>query len=106
MSNTNSVFSALADENRRKIIVMLSRESMNVNAIAEKFRISRPAISKHLRILENSKLVSQVKEGRERYYSFNPKQMNAAIDWFKFYDMFWDNKLNALKKFIEKTQGS
>jgi len=101
MSNVNSVFSALADESRRKILVMLSKGTMNVNEIAGKFKISRPAISKHLRILENSRLVRQRKEGRERYYSFNPKQLNSAIDWFKFYDRFWDNKLNSLKKFIE-----
>ena len=101
MSNANSVFSALADENRRKILVMLSRGSMNVNDIAGNFKISRPAISKHLRILQNSKLVKQVKEGRERFYSLNPEPMKSAIDWFKFYDKFWDDKLNSLKKFIE-----
>lgn len=95
------VFNALADESRRRIIIMLAGESMNVNAIAGKFKISRPAISKHLRILEHSKLVKQEKEGRERFYSFNPKQMAVVFDWLKFYDKFWDKKLNALKKYIE-----
>ncbi len=102
MNNTNSVFSALADENRRKIIVMLSRERMNVNAIADNFTISRPAISKHLRILENSKLVKQVKKGRERFFSFNPGRLDVVFNWLKFYDKFWDKKLNSLKKFIEE----
>lgn len=101
MNNVNNIFSALADENRRKIMVMLSHESKSVNAIAEKFNISRPAISKHLRILERSKLVTQKKEGRERYYRFNPKPMKAVFDWFKFYDKFWDDKLNSLKLFVE-----
>jgi DNA-binding transcriptional ArsR family regulator len=103
MSNANSVFQALADESRRKILVMISGERMNVNAIAEKFKISRPAISKHLRILERSKLVKQVKDGRERYYSFNPKQMNVVHDWLKYFDKFWDKKLSALKTFVENT---
>ncbi|MEO8514787.1 MAG: metalloregulator ArsR/SmtB family transcription factor [Ignavibacteria bacterium] len=101
MSNVNSVFSALADESRRKILVMLSKDRMHVNEIAGNFNISRPAISKHLRILEHSKLVKQVKEGRERYFSLNPKPIKVVFDWLKFYDTFWDNKLNALKSFIE-----
>jgi DNA-binding transcriptional ArsR family regulator len=101
MNKVNNIFSALADENRRRIMVMLSQESKSVNAIAEKFNISRPAISKHLRILERSKLVTQKKEGRERYYSFNPKPMKAVFDWLKFYDKFWDAKLNSLKLFVE-----
>jgi DNA-binding transcriptional ArsR family regulator len=105
MSGVNDIFQALADENRRKILVMLANEKMHVNAIAENFRISRPAVSKHLRILVNSKLVTQKKEGRERYYSFNPKSMKAVFGWLKFYDKFWDDKLSALKLFVEKDDG-
>ena len=105
MSVVNDIFSALADENRRKILVMLSNEKMHVNAIAGNFRISRPAVSKHLRILVRSKLVTQKKEGRERYYSFNPRPMKTVFDWLKFYDKFWDNKLSALKMFVENNSG-
>jgi DNA-binding transcriptional ArsR family regulator len=101
MSGVNNIFSALADENRRRILVMLSAESMPVNAIAVKFRISRPAVSKHLKVLVKSKLVTQKKEGRERYYSFNPKPMKTVFDWLKLYDKFWDDKLNSLKLLIE-----
>ena len=106
MKQANDIFSALADENRRRIIVMLSKETMNVNAIAENFKISRPAVSKHLRILERSKLVSHNKEGRERYYSFNPKPMKAVLDWLKYFDNFWDDKLSRLKIFVEAKHGS
>ncbi len=101
MNNINKIFSALADENRRKILVMLSNQSKHVNDIASNFKISRPAISKHLRILERSKLITHKKEGRERYYSFNPKPMKAVFDWLKFYHKFWDDKLSSLKLFVE-----
>ncbi len=83
---------------------MLSKESLPVNAIAKKFDISRPAISKHLRILVESELVKQKKEGRERHYSFNPKPMTGVLDWLKFYSAFWDNKLRALKLYVESTK--
>ena len=68
-NHTNEIFSALADENRRKILAILSAESKNVGSIAECFKISRPAISKHLRILERSKLVTAKRRGRERFRS-------------------------------------
>ena len=82
---------------------MLSKEPMHVNEIVHKFRISRPAISRHLRILENSHLVKQVKQGRERYYSLNPKPIKAVFDWLKFYNKFWDKKLDKLKSFVESS---
>ncbi len=103
MSNANSVFSALADQSRRKILVMLSKEQMHVNEIADKFNISRPAVSRHLRILERSKLITFKKEGRQRYYKLNPKPIKAVFDWLKFYDAFWENKLSTLKTFIEES---
>lgn len=97
----DDIFSALADSNRRNILTMLSKGSKNVNSIAGEFKISRPAVSKHLRILEHSKLVVQNKEGRERYFSLNPKPIKEVFNWFKFYDKFWDDKLHLLKNYIE-----
>ena len=82
---------------------MLSKEPMHVNEIVHKFKISRPAISRHLRILENSRLVKQVKQGRERYYSLNSKPIKAVFDWLKFYNKFWDKKLEKLKSFVESS---
>lgn len=98
----DDVFSALADSSRRNILLMLSKGSKNVNSIAGEFKISRPAVSKHLKILEHSKLIVQKKEGRQRYFSLNPEPIKKIINWFKFYDKFWDNKLNSLKQFVEK----
>ena len=98
----DDIFSALADSNRRNMLVILAGESRNVNNIAEHFKISRPAVSRHLKILRKSKLVSVKKEGRERYFSINPKPMNEVFNWLKFYEKFWNEKLVSLKQYLEK----
>lgn len=98
----DDVFSALADSSRRKILVMLTEEDMNVNSIAGKFKVSRPAISKHLRILTRSKLVKPKRRGRQRYYSLSVEPLNEVSRWLKFYDKFWNEKLDLLKTYVEK----
>jgi len=95
------VFSALADESRRQILTMLTDKEMHVNSIASNFKFSRPAVSKHLRILTESKLVKARKEGRERYYKLNPEPLNEVYKWLERYNKFWDDKLNSLKNFVE-----
>jgi DNA-binding transcriptional ArsR family regulator len=100
----DDVFSALADQNRRAILLMLSDKKMTVNSIAENaenFRISRPAISKHLKVLLNTKLVTTGQKGRERFYQLNVEPLNEVRNWLKFYDKFWDDKLNSLKNYLE-----
>jgi len=81
--------------------MMLSEDKLTVNAISEKFKISRPAISKHLKILLNTNLVIPQQSGRERYYQLNVEPLNEVRKWMKFYDKFWDNKLKQLKNFVE-----
>ena len=98
----DDVFSAIADSNRRKILNLLADEELAVNSITEKFKISRPAISKHLKILLKSNLVIPAQKGRERYYSLNVEPLNQIKNWLKLYDKFWDKKLNALKNLVEK----
>jgi len=97
----DDVFSALADQNRREILLMLSNKKMTVNSIADNFKISRPAISKHLKVLLNTNLVTTGQKGRERYYQLNVEPLNEVKDWLKFYDKFWDDKLNSLKNYLE-----
>lgn len=96
------VFSALADNNRRQILMMLAEDKMSVNSISEKFKISRPAISKHLKVLLKTNLVVPVQRGRERYYRINVEPLNEVREWLEFYDKYWDKKLNALKNFLEE----
>ena len=98
---TDAVFSALADHNRRQILMMLSANDMNVNSIAVKFKVSRPAISKHLKILTRSKLVKPRRKGRQRYYSLNAAPLREVETWIKFYEKFWNEKLDLLKHFVE-----
>ena len=97
----DDVFSALADQNRRQILMMLAADKMTVNSIADKFNISRPAVSKHLKILLNTNLVQPSKKGRERYYQLNVEPLNEVKHWLGFYDKFWDEKLHLLKNFVE-----
>lgn len=97
----DDVFSALADQNRRQILMMLAADKMTVNSIADKFNISRPAVSKHLKILLNTNLVQPSKKGRERYYQLNVEPLNEVKHWLEFYDRFWDEKLHLLKNLVE-----
>ena len=100
----DDVFSALADQNRRQILMMLSDNKMTVNAITQRFNISRPAISKHLKILLRTQLVVPLQKGRKRYYQLNVEPLNDVRKWLGFYDKFWDTKLQLLKNFVEKDQ--
>lgn len=98
----DDVFSALADQNRRQILMMLLDDKLTVNAISGKFNISRPAISKHLKVLLKTNLVVPLQKGRERYYRLNVEPLNEVRKWLEFYDKFWDKKLHQLKNFVEK----
>jgi len=96
------VFQAISDPVRREIILLLSEQDMAVNRVAENFKISRPAISKHVRILEECGLVTINQKGRERFCNVNPEPLNEVYDWLSYFDKFWDKKLNSLKKLLEE----
>ncbi|OJW83674.1 MAG: transcriptional regulator [Bacteroidetes bacterium 46-16] len=100
------VYQAIADPNRRAILNLLAEQPMNVNAIAEQFDISRPAISKHVRILTECGLLTIIQEGRERYCKTNPGRLKEVSDWVAHFSRYWDEKLNALKNYIEHEQRS
>jgi DNA-binding transcriptional ArsR family regulator len=96
------VFQAISDPIRRDIIMFLTKDKLTLNGVAEKFSISRPAISKHVRILEECGLVLIKQQGRERYCNVNPEPLNEVYDWLSYFDKFWDKKLNSLKKLLEE----
>jgi DNA-binding transcriptional ArsR family regulator len=96
------VFQAISDPVRRGIIHLLSKKSLTLNGVAENFRISRPAVSKHIKILEECGLVNIKQQGRERYCKINPEPLNEVYDWLSYFDKFWDRKLKSLKNFLEK----
>jgi len=96
------IFGALADPNRRKILLLLSAGMLTVSALVEQFEVSRPAISKHIKILEENNLVAVTDQGRERFCELQQQGFQELFDWIKFYDVFWNEKLNNLDKYLNQ----
>ncbi|MBN8879113.1 MAG: ArsR family transcriptional regulator [Chitinophagaceae bacterium] len=94
------VFQAIADPTRREIIGLLAKQPLNLNAVAENFAISRPAISKHIKILTECGLILVRQKGRERYCEAKFDKLNEVSDWVEQYRVFWTNKLDELDKFL------
>jgi DNA-binding transcriptional ArsR family regulator len=101
METRRDVFQAIADPTRREIIHLLSEQSLNLNAVADQFKISRPAVSKHIRILAECGLLIITRQGRERLCTSNVKKLREVSDWVNQYKAFWTNKLDALGEFLK-----
>ena len=97
----NAVFRALADPTRREILALLRQRHLTVNEIAVNFRMSRPAVSKHLRILQRAGLVVTRQEGTSRPCALNARPLRAIQDWLRDYESFWSESLQSLKDFLE-----
>ena len=97
---SQDVFQAIADPTRREIFDILAGESMPVNDIAEKFDISRPAVSKHIKILNECGLIVIRKKGRKRYCRADVQKLQEVMEWLKRYQEFWDQKLDALEALL------
>ncbi len=95
-------FRALSDPTRRAILAILSNGEQSIGQITDQFDVTRPAIKKHLSILEQGNLISVVTQGRTRINRLNPDGFNPARDWLTFFDSYWDTSLAALKSTIEK----
>lgn len=100
------VFQAIADPTRRQIIGMLAHKQLNLNSIADHFEMSRPAVSKHIKILTQCGLITVKQQGRDRYCSANYDQLSEVADWVEQYRMFWTSKLDALDKFLTDNKSS
>ena len=99
--SADAAFSALADPTRRALLDLLRLGSQPAGQIAETFPISRPAISKHLRVLRRASLVHEHRRGRHRFYEINPDPLRAVDQWLEHYRVFWTAKLAGLKTFVE-----
>ena len=95
------VFQAIADPTRREIIGLLSNQILNLNAVADNFDMSRPAISKHIKILCECGLIEIKQLGRERFCVPQLAALNEVQTWVEQYKMFWTNKLDALEIHLE-----
>ena len=96
------VFHAIADPTRRQILGLVSAESLTLNGVAEKFKISRPAVSKHVKILRECGLIKIRQEGRERYCVPKLEKLKEVSAWVEKYRKFWTEKLDMLEKFLEE----
>jgi DNA-binding transcriptional ArsR family regulator len=98
------VFQAIADPTRRAIIGMIAGQPLNLNAVADNFDISRPAISKHMKILTECGLVIVKQRGRERFCEARLEKLNEVSSWVDQYKRFWTQKLDALGTFLTELE--
>ena len=94
-------FRAIADPTRRAILDRLRAGPTPMNALAVDFHQTRPAISKHLRVLRDASLVTERRVGRERLYQLQPRQLQHVASWLEGYRSFWLDNLNNLKRYLE-----
>ena len=98
------VFQAIADPNRRAIIGLLANQRLTVNAVAEHFRISRPAVSRHIKILKECGLVVVRQQGRERYCEVRLDKLKEVADWIEHYQKVWEQRLDRLDEYLNELQ--
>ena len=99
--SAEQTFNALADPTRRAVLDLLRHGRQPAGRIAQAFPVSRPAISKHLRLLRRAHLVEERREGRHRLYQLNPEPLKAVDSWLEQYRVFWRANLTRLKAFVE-----
>lgn len=95
-------FQAIADPSRRQILQLLAKNSLTINSLAENFDMSRPAVSKHIKILNNAGFISIQDIGRERYCILNQDGFNELQEWISYFDKFWVSKLKKLETLLNK----
>lgn len=94
------VFQAIADPVRRDILGMLAKQPMTPNSVADSFEVSRQAVSKHMKILMECGLLSLSIQGREYYYSIQPKKLAEVNDWLTPFKKMWEDKFNQLDEVL------
>ena len=100
-TQTLDTFQVIADPTRRQILNLLSKDSLTINSLAENFDMSRPAVSKHIKILYSAGFISIQDIGRERYCLLKQEGFNELQDWINYFDKFWITKLNKLQVILK-----
>jgi DNA-binding transcriptional ArsR family regulator len=98
----SSTFAALADPTRRAILARLARGESSVSEIARPFKISLPAITKHLKVLERSGLIARGRNAQWRPCRLNAKPMKEAVDWLQFYRRHWEESFDRLDEYLNQ----
>ena len=99
-SSLDGTFAALADSTRRDILVRLTEGERTVGELAAPFRMSLPAVSKHLRVLEDAGLIVRERDGRVRRCRLEPKPLASALEWMASYGAFWEDQFDSLERFL------
>jgi DNA-binding transcriptional ArsR family regulator len=100
METRRDVFQAIADPIRREIISLIANESMNLNAIAGHFDVTRPAISNHIRILHECGIIAIEQVGRERHCKIQPNSLKEVSDWAGQFQQLWEHKIDSFEKYL------
>lgn len=99
----DSVFGALSDSTRRGILAHCARKgAVAVSELSEPYEMSAPAISKHLRVLEQAGLITREKQGRVNYCRVNPRRISEAADWLERMKTFWEGQLDSLEHYFRR----
>jgi len=93
-------FQVIGDPSRRKMLLLLSADSLTINSLADNFDMSRPAVSKHVKILETAGFISIQDIGRERYCTLKKDGFDKLHDWLAYFDQFWTSKLKNLENLL------
>ncbi len=101
-SDSQQAFRALADPTRRGILTILAGGAATIGDVAGRFEMTRPAVKKHLAILEEGGLITVTPRGRERLNALNPDGFRPVLDWLEFFDRFWDDRLTDLTDALDK----
>jgi DNA-binding transcriptional ArsR family regulator len=94
------VFQVIGDPSRRQMLMLLSKDSLTINSLADNFDMSRPAVSKHVKILYNAGFISIQDLGRERYCTLKKDGFEELQKWITYFDQFWGSKLKNLKNLL------
>jgi DNA-binding transcriptional ArsR family regulator len=104
MSDLNQTFAALADPTRRAILARLAKGDATVGELALPFKISLPAISRHLKVLEEASLISNERQGKHRRCHLKPEALTGAAEWIDFQRSFWSGSLDRLEAHLKQTK--
>jgi len=94
------IFQAIADPTRRAILTLITMQALTPNAMAEKFDMSRQAVSKHIKVLQECKLIKPEQSGREIYYHLNSKKLQEIDNWLAQFRKNWETQFNQLDKVL------
>ena len=97
-------FAALADPTRRAILLRLAEGERTVNELAAPFKISLPAVSRHLKVLEQAALITRTRDGQHRRCRLNPPALESAADWLAFHKRFWSESFDRLDEDLRRTR--